>query len=142
MAIAQEISMNEANNLQKNLNEANELYLPKSWLIDKAVLIDALGLNPDDLANFSGIRIYPGAKYEADLDTNSPPDTDSPPTGLDTLTLITVAVDANGNDMVGNVAADVTDGSKVYDYSLHCPTVCSTNSNALLSNSTIQIINK
>jgi hypothetical protein len=134
MPITQEISMDEANKLQNDLNNASQLYVPKAWFIDKAVLIDALGLNSTDLANFSGIRIYPGAKYEEAVD--------SPPTGNKTVTLITVAVDTVGNDIVGSVASDVILGSKIYDYAAPCPMICPTNNTPLFKNAYIYSINK
>ena len=49
-----------------------------------------------------------------------------------TLSFLCVAVDANGNDILGNVPASQSNGSGVFDHVLYCPDICS-NSNVLNS---------
>ncbi len=131
MPIAQEVSQDTTTQLQTDLNNATDLMLPNSWLIEKEVLIDALGLATNSLDGFSGIRIYPGAKMETGVDS-----------ATKTITLITVAVDDKGNDIVGSVASNISDGAKRYDFAKPCPINCSINTTDLSTNATVLKLSK
>jgi hypothetical protein len=131
MPILQEVSQDYTNQLQNELAQNGNFSLPKSWFISKDVLIDAFDLNPASLTNYSGLRIYPGAKMEETVSNDNP-----------TITLIAVAVSIDGKDIVGNVPPAISIGSKRYDYSLPCPISCPTNSTDLLMFSSIYKLSK
>ncbi len=131
MPIPQEISQDQCATLQDTLNTEHNLILPKAWFIDKAVLIDALGLDPADLANFSGIRIYPGAKMEPAINSV-----------VNTVTLITVAVDNNGADVLGAVPSNQPNGALRYDFAKPCPTFCDVNGGDLMTRGMVLNITK
>ncbi len=131
MPISQEISQDMCATLQGTLNTETTLMLPKAWFIDKAVLIDALGLDATTLDAFSGIRIYPGAKMESDISSS-----------VNTVTLITVAVDNTGADILGAVAHDISAGAKRYDFSQFCPHDCDVNNADLMKNGNVITLSK
>lgn len=58
-----------------------------------------------------------------------------------TLSFLCVAVDANGNDILGNVPASQSNGSGVFDRLKLCPDDCS-NSNLITDASSIYTLNK
>lgn len=122
-----EISMDEANGMQEALNNANNFYIAKSCLIDISVIANAFGINPDSLTDFDGLRIYFGLKYNEAVDQAANND------GTKTLEPMVVAVDNKGDDILGNVSSGTANGSMVYDDTLQCPMICSSNNNLSLN---------
>ena len=125
-----EISMDEANGMQEALNNANNFYIAKSYLIDISVIASAFGINPDTLTNYNGLRIYFGLKYHAAVDQAANND------GTKTLEPMVVAVDSKGDDILGNVSSGTANGSMLYDRVSPCPPDCGS-TNELTNNSEI-----
>ena len=115
-----EISLNEANDLQNKLTQTNQFFMPKSWVIQSSTLAELLGINPDLISNLNGIRIYPGIVEATNMDSQNPN------TPVDTLSFICVASDANGNDIIADVPPTQSNGSGIFDHVEHCPPFCST----------------
>ena len=67
-----EISVNEANELQNKLAQTNQFFMPKAWLIQASTLAELLGINPDTISNLNGIRIYPGLVEATAIDPQNP----------------------------------------------------------------------
>jgi hypothetical protein len=119
-----EISLNEANELQNKLTQTNQFFMPKSWVIQSSTLAELLGINPDLISNLNGIRIYPGIVEATNMDSQNPN------TPVDTLSFICVASDANGNDIIADVPPTQSNGSGIFDHVNTCPTECP-NSNSI-----------
>ncbi len=58
-----------------------------------------------------------------------------------TLSFLCVAVDANGNDILGNVPASQSNGSGVFDHAEICPPKCSS-TNAINNSNQVYSLNK
>ena len=122
--------MDDANGMQEALNNANNYYIAKSCLIDISVIASAFGINPDSLTEYSGLRIYFGLKYHPVVDQAANND------GTKTLEPIVVAVDNNGDDILGDVSGETQNGSKIFSGIKPCPASCPS-SNGLTAYSTI-----
>jgi hypothetical protein len=130
-----EISLNEANDLQNKLTETNQFFMPKSWVIQSSTLAELLGINPDLISNLNGIRIYPGIVEATNMDSQNPN------TPVHTLSFICVASDANGNDIIADVPPTQSNGSGIFDHFSLCPESCP-NTNAISSNSFVISLTK
>jgi hypothetical protein len=131
-----EISMDEANGMQEALNNANNFYIAKSYLIDISVIASAFGINPDSLTDYSGLRIYFGLKYHGAVDQAANDD------GTKTLEPMVVAVDNKEEDIIGSVPSNTSNGSHIFGQVLRCPPKCNSSVNELSSNSEISICTK
>jgi hypothetical protein len=121
-----EISINQANELQDKLKNADQFYLAKSYLIPSDLLAQALNVPIDQLGAYEGIRIYLGAEY------SQPVDQAANNNGTITAFPIVIAVDNSGNDIINTEGA-----SGIFYKSTTCPSICPS-PNPISSNAVIK----